>query len=133
MDPEHRRPDQQVTQGPSADAGHDCEEDEGHQRLPLLGCEERARDREHRDSEIGEQHEGGRNLRRHRHAPYISGMAEDSTVSGMGVPTLEDWQHWTLVMGRVQQMLMEFWAEGLKKDQPFPSWSPGGFGFGGEP
>ena len=60
-------------------------------------------------------------------------MAEDSTVSGMGVPTLEDWQHWTLVMGRVQQMLMEFWAESLKKDQPFPSWSPGAFGFGGEP
>jgi polyhydroxyalkanoate synthase len=46
------------------------------------------------------------------------------------IPTLEDWQHWTLVMGRAQQMLMEFWADSLKKDQPFPAWSPGAFGFG---
>ena len=46
------------------------------------------------------------------------------------MPTLEDWQHWTLVMGRAQQMLMEFWAESLKKDQPFPAWSPPAFGFG---
>src|SRR5258707_14866542 len=46
------------------------------------------------------------------------------------IPTLEDWQHWTLVMGRAQQMLMEFWAEGLKKDQPFPGWDPSAFGFG---
>ena len=28
--------------------------------------------------------------------------------------SLEEWQHWTLVMGRMQQMLMEAWAEGLK-------------------
>ena len=28
-------------------------------------------------------------------------------------PSLEDWQHWTWVMGRAQQMLMEAWAEGL--------------------
>ena len=47
------------------------------------------------------------------------------------MPTLEDWQHWTLVMGRAQQMLMEFWAENLKTDQPFPAWSPGAFGFAG--
>ncbi|HEX8839227.1 MAG TPA: alpha/beta fold hydrolase, partial [Sphingomicrobium sp.] len=40
------------------------------------------------------------------------------------IPTLEDWQHWTLVMGRAQQMLMEFWASSLKGDQPFPGWSP---------
>ena len=46
------------------------------------------------------------------------------------MPTLEDWQHWTLVMGRAQQMLMEFWAESLKKDQAFPTWSPPAFGFG---
>ncbi len=31
--------------------------------------------------------------------------------AGGAMPTLEDWQHWTLVMGRAQQMLMEFWAE----------------------
>ena len=51
---------------------------------------------------------------------YISGMADD-TNTARAIPTLEDWQHWTLVMGRAQQMLMEFWAESLKKDQPFPS------------
>ena len=56
-------------------------------------------------------------------------MAED-TKSASTMPTLEDWQHWTLVMGRAQQMLMEFWADSLKKDQPFPAWSPGAFGFG---
>src|SRR5437762_3805206 len=52
-------------------------------------------------------------------------MADDTKM-----PTLEDWQHWTLVMGRAQQMLMEFWAESLKKDQPFPTLPPGAFGFG---
>jgi polyhydroxyalkanoate synthase len=57
-------------------------------------------------------------------------MAEDSTAGSGAIPTLEDWQHWTLVMGRAQQMLMEFWAESLKKDQPFPGWSPPAFGFG---
>ncbi len=39
-------------------------------------------------------------------------------------PSLEDWQHWTWVMGRAQQMLMEAWAEGLKKDEPFPGVMP---------
>ena len=39
-------------------------------------------------------------------------------------PTLEDWQHWTWVMGRAQQMLMEAWADSLKKDEPFPSFAP---------
>src|SRR5436305_13007330 len=57
-------------------------------------------------------------------------MADDTTNAG-AIPTLEDWQHWTLVMGRAQQMLMEFWAESLKKDQPFPAWDPSAFGFGG--
>ena len=33
-------------------------------------------------------------------------------------PTLEDWQHWTWVTGRAQQMLMENWAESLKGDEP---------------
>src|SRR5215216_1577081 len=53
----------------------------------------------------------------------------DETNTGAAMPTLEDWQHWTLVMGRAQQMLMEFWAEGLKKEQPFPGWSIPAFGF----
>jgi len=59
----------------------------------------------------------------------MSAMAED-TKSPSAIPTLEDWQHWTLVMGRAQQLMMEFWAESLKKDQPFPAWSPPAFGFG---
>jgi polyhydroxyalkanoate synthase subunit PhaC len=63
-------------------------------------------------------------------------MADETKASG-AIPTLEDWQHWTLVMGRAQQMLMEFWAESLKKDQPMPpfgpAWSPGAFGFGEGP
>src|SRR3954466_6414510 len=54
----------------------------------------------------------------------------DEAKTGAAIPTLEDWQHWTLVMGRAQQMLMEFWADSLKKDQPFPAWSPPVFGFG---
>jgi polyhydroxyalkanoate synthase len=57
-------------------------------------------------------------------------MADDASP-GTAIPSLEDWQHWTLVMGRAQQMLMEYWAQSLKKDQPFPTWSPGAFGFGG--
>jgi polyhydroxyalkanoate synthase len=56
----------------------------------------------------------------------------NETETGSTIPTLEDWQHWTLVMGRAQQMMMEFWAESLKKDQPFPGWSPSAFGFGGQ-
>jgi polyhydroxyalkanoate synthase len=56
-------------------------------------------------------------------------MAED-TQSASAIPTLEDWQHWTLVMGRAQQMLMEFWAEQMKSGQPIPNWSPPAFGFG---
>src|ERR1043165_5674853 len=54
----------------------------------------------------------------------------DETKTDAAMPTLEDWQHWTLVMGRAQQMLMEFWAEQMKKGQPMPSWSPSAFGFG---
>ena len=55
-------------------------------------------------------------------------MADDTDTRA--APTLEDWQHWTLVMGRAQQMLMEFWSESLKKDQPFPAFSPSSIGFG---
>jgi len=59
-------------------------------------------------------------------------MAEDTKSAG-ATPTLEDWQHWTLVMGRAQQMLMEFWAEQMKAGQAIPSWSPPAFGFGEQP
>ena len=51
-------------------------------------------------------------------------MAKDANRSASAIPTLEDWQHWTLVMGRAQQMMMEYWANSLNKDQPFPPWSP---------
>ena len=49
----------------------------------------------------------------------------DSTTTAEGpspgtIPGLEDWQHWTLVMGRAQQMLMDAWADGLSKDVPAP-------------
>ena len=57
-------------------------------------------------------------------------MTDDPKPTDGAMPTLEDWQHWTLVMGRAQQMLMEAWAAGLGKDQPFPDWSPPAFGFG---
>ena len=40
-------------------------------------------------------------------------MTEETKPGAM--PTLEDWQHWTWVMGRAQQMLMEAWADNLKK------------------
>jgi len=60
--------------------------------------------------------------------PYIPVMADDPNTGA--IPTLEDWQHWTLVMGRAQQMLMEYWAEQMKAGQPMPSWSPPAFGFG---
>ena len=59
----------------------------------------------------------------------MNAMAED-TKSASAIPTLEDWQHWTLVMGRAQQMLMEFWAEQMKAGQAMPQWSPPAFGFG---
>jgi polyhydroxyalkanoate synthase len=39
-------------------------------------------------------------------------------------PSLEDWQHWTWVMGRAQQMLMEAWADSIRKDEPFPGLTP---------
>ena len=51
-------------------------------------------------------------------------MADDTKTGA--IPTLEDWQHWTLVMGRAQQMLMEYWAEQMKTGQAMPP----AFGFG---
>jgi polyhydroxyalkanoate synthase len=59
-------------------------------------------------------------------------MADETKIGA--IPTLEDWQHWTLVMGRAQQMLMEFWAEQAREATPFPGWNPSAFGFGeGQP
>ena len=56
-------------------------------------------------------------------------LMADEAKTASAMPTLEDWQHWTLVIGRAQQMLMEFWAETLNKEQPFPAWTPAAFGF----
>ena len=50
-------------------------------------------------------------------------MADNTDAAG-AIPTLEDWQHWTWVMGRAQQMLMETWADGLKQGQPWPATPP---------
>ena len=44
----------------------------------------------------------------------------DEANTGPAMPSLEDWQHWTLVMGRAQQMLMEFWAEQMKQGKAMP-------------
>jgi polyhydroxyalkanoate synthase len=67
----------------------------------------------------------------------MAGMP-DTNKAASGIPSLEDWQHWTLVMGRAQQMLMEAWADSFKKDQPLPGWpafpgfaAPSAFGFAG--
>ena len=50
-------------------------------------------------------------------------MADDPDTTN-AIPSLEDWQHWTWVMGRAQQMLMEAWAESLKTAQPWPASPP---------
>ena len=49
---------------------------------------------------------------------------DDEAKTRSAIPTLEDWQHWTWVMGRAQQMLMEAWAESLKTSQPWPATTP---------
>ena len=62
----------------------------------------------------------------------------DETQTANSLPTLEDWQHWTWVMGRAQQMLMEAWADSLKKGgEGFKGWGtvpglvgPSAFDFG---
>jgi polyhydroxyalkanoate synthase len=51
------------------------------------------------------------------------GSMADETGTGP-IPTLEDWQHWTWVMGRAQQLLMEAWADSLKTAQPWPTSPP---------
>jgi polyhydroxyalkanoate synthase len=48
----------------------------------------------------------------------------DETEATSPIPTLEDWQHWTYVMGRAQQMLMEAWADGLKEGESWPAAPP---------
>jgi polyhydroxyalkanoate synthase len=47
-------------------------------------------------------------------------MSSDSPAANPHFPTLEDWQHWTLVLGRAQQMLLETMAESWKAGEPAP-------------
>jgi polyhydroxyalkanoate synthase len=58
----------------------------------------------------------------------MSGMAAamDTDTTTPPFPTLEDWQHWTWVMGRAQQMLMENWADSLKGDEPMSGFTAPG-------
>jgi polyhydroxyalkanoate synthase len=43
-------------------------------------------------------------------------MTDETTT----IPTLEDWQHWALVMARANQMIMEAWADNLAKGKSMP-------------
>ena len=43
-------------------------------------------------------------------------MTDDTTT----IPSLEDWQHWALVMARANQMIMEAWADNLAKGKSMP-------------
>jgi len=43
-------------------------------------------------------------------------MTDETTT----IPTLEDWQHWALVMARANQMIMEAWADNLSKGKTQP-------------
>jgi polyhydroxyalkanoate synthase len=47
-------------------------------------------------------------------------VTNESDTAPAAFPTLEDWQHWTLVMGRAQQMLLETWADSWKAGEPAP-------------
>ena len=44
-------------------------------------------------------------------------MTDDTTTT---LPTLEDWQHWALVMARANEMIMEAWADNLAKGTTQP-------------
>jgi polyhydroxyalkanoate synthase len=43
-------------------------------------------------------------------------MSDDTTT----IPSIEDWQHWALVMARANQMIMEAWADNLAKGKSMP-------------
>ena len=47
-------------------------------------------------------------------------MTTETDTAAPAIPTHEDWQHWTLVMGRAQQMLLESWADSWKAGEPAP-------------
>jgi len=43
-------------------------------------------------------------------------MTDDTTT----IPSVEDWQHWALVMARANQLIMEAWADNLAKGKSMP-------------
>ena len=45
-------------------------------------------------------------------------MTDDTTTT---IPSIEDWQHWALVMARANQMIMEAWADNLAKGKTMHS------------
>ncbi|UUR06923.1 PHA/PHB synthase family protein [Sphingomonas glaciei] len=51
-------------------------------------------------------------------------MSTESDTAAPAFPTLEDWQHWTQVMGRAQQMMLETWADSWKSGDPAPGLKP---------
>jgi polyhydroxyalkanoate synthase subunit PhaC len=55
-------------------------------------------------------------------------MTDSPATDAPPLPTLEDWQHWTWVMGRAQQMLMEFWAN--QASAQAPKWEMPAFDLG---
>ena len=44
----------------------------------------------------------------------------DTSDTTSAIPTLDDWQHWGLVMARANQMIMEAWTENLDKASHMP-------------
>ena len=50
-------------------------------------------------------------------------MTDDAKPQTTQMPTLEDWQHWTYVMGRAQQMMMEYWDQNSAKEMPAFDWT----------
>ncbi|MEO7602662.1 MAG: class I poly(R)-hydroxyalkanoic acid synthase [Sphingomicrobium sp.] len=50
-------------------------------------------------------------------------MTDETKPQTPQLPTLEDWQHWTYVMGRAQQMMMEYWASQAGKEMPAFDWN----------
>src|SRR4030095_16535174 len=56
-------------------------------------------------------------LRSARNDGYDSEMTDDTTTT---IPSLEDWQHWALVMARANQMIMEAWADNLAQGKSMP-------------
>ncbi|HTG78960.1 MAG TPA: class I poly(R)-hydroxyalkanoic acid synthase [Sphingomicrobium sp.] len=50
-------------------------------------------------------------------ASMRTAMTDDTTTT---IPSLEDWQHWALVMARANQMIMEAWADNLAQGKSMP-------------